>query len=249
MQKQSKIQQLRLQIAICDDDETDLQEIAGLTREILQEERTDCEISVYADGNTLLSAIQNGRQFHILLLDVMMEQPDGMQLAAALRKQKNDVSIIFISINREMAMQGYVVAASRYLSKPVDCNLLREALLFCRDERQGQKEILISTAKGQGRIALSDICYVETWNRGVRLILSDGTLESSMRMAELADILPSPPFVLCHRTILVNLSWVRYIRYCELELKSGDVLPISKYRFSNVRKELLHYLKKNESAL
>lgn len=235
----------RLHIAICDDEQADRQEIRNVTEGILQEENIDCAISCYADAAALLSAMQGGMQFHILLLDVMMDQMDGMQLAAAIRGQEDDAAIIFISSNREMAMQGYMVAASRYLSKPIDLKLMREALLFCSRTHLAKKEILLKTSDGQSRIFLTDIMYAEAWNRGVRLTLANGMLEINMRLSELANILPAPPFVFCHRTILVNLAFVRCIRYCELDLASGISLPVSKYRLANVKKEMLRYLRTN----
>ena len=78
-----------------------------------------CSVSTYESATALLDAIQGGAQFHILLLDVMMEGLDGMELAAALRELGNSTAIIFISSNREMAMRGYEVSAARYLAKPI----------------------------------------------------------------------------------------------------------------------------------
>lgn len=234
---------MKLCIAVCDDEQADRQEIVELTKEILLQENIDCTILAYGDGADLLSAMRSGMQFQILLLDVMMDDMNGMELAAAIREQENDVSIIFISSNREMAMQGYMVAASRYLSKPVDLKLLREALQFCSRTHLEQKEVLLKTADGQGRVLLNDIVYAEAYNRGVHLILSDGEMEVNMGLKVLANILPVPPFVFCHRTILVNLAYIRNIRYCEVDLSSGVSLPVSKYRYADVKKEFLHYLK------
>ena len=61
-------------------------------------------------------------------------------------------------------------------------------------------------------------------------------------------MLPSGQYVFCHRTILVNLSFVTSIRYCELELKNGARLPISKYRISELRAQLLRYLERSRSG-
>ncbi len=232
-----------LSIAVCDDECSDLKEIEALTKAILQEEKIECQVAIYENGTSLLSAMEEGLQFHILLLDVLMEQPDGMQVAASLRERGNRIPIIFLSVNREMAMQGYMVAASRYLAKPIERQLLREALLFCIQRSCTKKEILLKTTKGQSRILVSEILYAESWNRGIRLILTHGSEESHMKISELADILPSPPFVFCHRTILVNLSYVQHLRYCELDLKSGASLPVSKYRFADVRSSLLAHLR------
>ncbi len=57
-------------------------------------------------------------------------------------------------------------------------------------------------------------------------------------------MLPSSQFVFCHRTILVNLDFVTSIHYCELELKNGVRLPISKYRISDLRAQLLRHLER-----
>lgn len=119
----------QLQIAICDDDSIDRQQAADLTREIMEAEGPACSLSSYESGVALLAAIQGGAQFHILLLDVMMDGLDGMELAAALRKLGNSTAIIFISSNREMALRGYEVSAARYLAKPLREDQLREALL------------------------------------------------------------------------------------------------------------------------
>ena len=139
-------------------------------------------------------------------------------------------------------MRGYEVEALRYLAKPVDRERLREALMFCCRTRLTQKEILLPTASGQRRILPSDLIYAETWERGVRLHLKDRQEETGMKISELAAMLPERQFVFCHRTILVNLAFIQSIRYCELELKSGVTLPISKYRQSEIRKQLIRYL-------
>ena len=232
----------QLHIAVCDDEALERQRIADLVNQIMPEEGLSCRVTSYESGADLLSAIQHGGRFQILLLDVMMEGLDGMALAAALREKGDHTAIIFISSNLEMALRGYEVEAARYLAKPVDRERLREALMFCYRTRLAQKEILLPTASGQSRILPSDLIYAETWERGVRLILKDGREETGLKISELAAMLPERQFVFCHRTILVNLAFIQSIRYCELELKSGATLPISKYRQTEIRKQLMRYL-------
>ena len=232
----------QLHIAVCDDEALERQRIADLVNQIMPEEGLSCRVTSYESGADLLSAIQHGGRFQILLLDVMMEGLDGMALAAALREKGDHTAIIFISSNLEMALRGYEVEAARYLAKPVDRERLREALMFCYRTRLAQKEILLPTASGQRRILPSDLIYAETWERGVRLVLKDGREETGLKISELSAMLPERQFVFCHRTILVNLAFIQSIRYCELELRSGATLPISKYRQTEIRKQLMRYL-------
>ena len=104
------------EIAVCDDEPMDRQQAEALTTDVMTAEGLVCSLSSYESATALLTAIQGGAQFHILLLDVMMEGLDGMELAAALRKLGDRTAIIFISSNREMALRGYEVSAARYLA-------------------------------------------------------------------------------------------------------------------------------------
>lgn len=232
----------QLHIAICDDEFIDRQQAADLTREIMVAEGLACDLSTYESATALLTAIQSGAQFHILLLDVMMDGLDGMELAAALRKLGDSTAIIFISSNREMALRGYEVSAARYLAKPIREDQLREALLYCYKTFCEKKEILLPTEKGQSKLAPSDIIYVESWERGSRLQLTSGPIETSVRISELASMLPERSFTLCHRTILVNLAFVKHLRSYEIELADGRTLPVSKHRVSDLKRRLLGYM-------
>ena len=232
-----------LQLAVCDDGALDRAQIGRMAGELLREENIAAQITCYDSAAALLSAIRAGKAFDILLLDVMMEGMDGMELAAALRAGHEDAAIIFISSNREMALRGYEVAAARYLAKPLDREKLREALLYCCAAHARRRALALPTAEGQTRVDPSAILYVEAWERGVRLDLGGEKLEAKIPISQIAAMLPEGQFAYCHRTLLVNLACVRHVRYCELELKNGERLPISKYRLAQFKSEFLKYLR------
>ena len=62
-------------------------------------------------------------------------------------------------------------------------------------------------------------------------------------------MLPEGQFACCHRTLLVNLAQVRHVRYCELELRNGERLPISKYRLAQFKSAFSALLKRLKSDL
>lgn len=171
-----------------------------------------------------------------------MEGLDGMELAAALRKLGNRTAIIFISSNLEMALRGYEVSAARYLAKSLREDQLREALLHCYKTFCEKKEILLPTSKGQRGISLANILYAEAMERVTKLALTDRLEEVSMKFSNLSALLPERQFALCHRSYLVNLDYVAYIRGQALELTTGEVLPVSKYRLDDLQKRLIDYL-------
>ena len=231
----------RLKIAVCDECPEDLRRISDMAEKMLSEEKIDCEITCFSSAEELLSAIGKGNSFHVILLEAVFKEIGGIQLALQIRKMNPDISVVFVSFDRETALSGYEVQAVRYLAKPVETEKLREALVFCYRKVRPIKNILLPTANGTRKLSFSEIVYIETWGRGVRVRLTGGEEVAGMKISDLAAVLPQNQFALCHRTVLVNLAFVKYLRYCELEMKTGSVLPVSKYRLNDIREKLLNY--------
>lgn len=230
-----------LKIAIVDDSARDRAHIAELTVDILRRSDIRHSVSGYADGRGLLDAIGGGAAYDLLLLDVLMDDMDGMALAKALREQGDRTQIIFISVSEEMCRRGYLVEAARYLMKPVQREELREALLHCCDMLT-KKEILLPTDKGQYRTSLADIQYAEAFERGTRFVLTDGSVDTKLKFSEVETLLRRPMFAVCHRAYVVNLALAKYITQYEFRMQSGAVVPISRHRYSEVSRQFVNYV-------
>jgi len=120
-----------MKIAVCDDAAADLEQIIGMTEGYFSDAGIPCRVSGFDSAEALIRSISLGEQYQLLLLDVIMENMDGMELARCLRKTENPADIVFISTNREMALAGYEVNAVRYLSKPLDRDKFTEAMECC----------------------------------------------------------------------------------------------------------------------
>lgn len=231
-----------LKIAICDDEKTYLEQIAEMTKNILNKEELFHSITTYDSCKELLQNIESGAEYHILLLDIMMDELDGMKFARILREKKIKSSIIFISSNREMALMGYEVSAVRYLQKPLIEEKLEEALRYCFEQWQKKEEILLTTDYGRYRVALEDIQYVEAFDRGTQIVLEQDVIDVKMKFRDIMGMLPETLFVQSHRAYIVNLSHVKKIRMNEFEMDCGRKVPISKYRYNEVSKQFFDYL-------
>ena len=229
-------------IAVADDTEQDRKQIMELTAAVLNEAGIRYRMDAFMDSDALLNAIRKGRKYHLLLLDVLMGEMDGIALAAALRKDGNNAAIIFISANPELAHRGYRVDASRYLVKPLDREELTEGLMYCYGKWQAKKEILLSTDQGQCRIPFADIQFVEAYDRGTRFVLLNETVETKLKFGEAEALLPKSVFLLCHRAYIVNLGQTRQIKPYEFRMKSGIVVPISRYRYNEVNRKFVDYV-------
>ncbi|MBO5322796.1 MAG: response regulator transcription factor [Oscillospiraceae bacterium] len=230
-----------LRIAVVDDIEKDRFQIAEQTRDILVHAKISHSISGYGDARSLLDDIHSGKKYDLLLLDVLMDDIDGMALAKALRNQGDHTMIVFISISQEMARLGYQVEASRYLVKPLDKEELKESLMYCIDKLT-KKEILLPTEKGQYRTSFQNIQFVEAFDRGTRFVLTDDTVETKLKFSEVEAMLPKSTFILCHRAYIVNLALTKHISQYEFVMKNGAVIPISRLRYNEIYRKFVDRL-------
>lgn len=230
-----------LKIAVVDDMEQDRVQITDMAKCILCNAKISHSISGYADGKSLLDDLRSGKKYNLLLLDVLMDEMDGMALAAELRKQGDQTMIVFISISQEMARQGYKVKAMRYLAKPLDAEELKEALLHCYSQWQAKKEILLPTDQGQYRIPFSDIQFVEAFDRGTRFVLKSETVEAKIKFSEVEGMLPKSTFVRCHRAYIVNMAQTKRISQYEFLMKSGVTVPISRLRYQEINRLFIQF--------
>ena len=228
-------------IAICDDDRQDIEHINEMVHKILQDENIESDIFCYNSGSEIIEAMQNGISFDLILLDVVMPNKDGMELASYLRDNLYENDIVFISVNREMALRGYEVAARRYLAKPINLECLREAILFCYGSKQ-KSEILIPVNGGVRKVRYDEIKYIETQGRGCKISLETGEIFTSLLISKLQSICSNNNFERCHQGFIVNFRFVRELTGSEFVLAGGECIPISKHRLKQVRKEFISYL-------
>ncbi|RZJ50434.1 MAG: response regulator transcription factor [Chryseobacterium sp.] len=77
------------------------------------------EIEHYGDGKSALEAF-NCKDFDICLLDIMMPEMNGFDLAEQIRSKNSEIPIIFISAKalKEDRIKGLKIGADDYLVKP-----------------------------------------------------------------------------------------------------------------------------------
>lgn len=229
-------------IAVCDDEQADKNEIAKMVEEICSEEQIYPQILCFESANELLDEIKRGRWFDLLLIDVMMPELDGMELARVLRNEKEESSIVFISNNREMALQGYEVSADRYLAKPLDKGRLKEAIDFCYGRRRQDKELLLTSNGAIRKVYISDIYYLEIYGRKTRIILENETWDIALSFDEFEKMLRGRGFIRCHKSFLVNCRYIHTLNTTFIKLTDGKLVPVSKHRVKKVRKEFFDYM-------
>ena len=115
-----------IRTAICDDYPAQAQIINALIDKY-KNERPGAEIQLHSFGSgaELLQSMDSGNIFNLLLLDILMPELNGIELAREIRKYNEDAAMIFLTNSKDHALEAYGVSAVQYILKPV-----KESVLF-----------------------------------------------------------------------------------------------------------------------
>lgn len=143
-----------LKIAVCDDEETELQQIAALTKTFLDERSVRAEIREFSHPDALLAACDT-TAFHIFLMNMVMPMLSGLEHGRIIRRGSTDAQIIYITTEAGFALDAYSVNLLHYLLKPVEPQTLFAALRLAAEKVSFGDETLITIKTREGLQTIS----------------------------------------------------------------------------------------------
>lgn len=228
-------------VAICDDEPAMQEEIVRLLLEIADAQGILLRCTCFDTGTQLLQAMQEER-FDSVLLDILMEAPNGIRVAQRLRDAGSKVPLVFITVTIDYALRGYELGVARYLLKPLDKAKFREVVLWGYENMQTPQELVIQQKGDVRKIAFADIRYAEVRGHHVFIVVAGKEIKTTIKFTKLASTLPRGLFCRCHQSFLVNLTHVERISRYSVQLKDGLSIPISKARYNETKQRMLDYL-------
>ena len=240
-----------MRIAVCDDDEREIDHLSALITEYQSSRGVSLESHFFHNSIDFLCDVKGG-EYDLVLLDVVMPGVGGIKAAQELREKDRNVKIIFVSSSPEFAVESYSVDAYHYLLKPVEA----DALFLLLDKAgkevsvQDERGFVLKNREGVVRISFAEIQFVEVINKKVSFHLTDGMIhEVTAALADLeGELLSRQEFIKTHRSYIVNLNCVQsVIINCALT-KRGDSIPISRQRRNQVQSAYMNFLDRSGTS-
>ena len=154
----------RSTILIVDDDDS--------IRSLLQQELSDAGyfIQEAVNGKDALESIRKNKP-DLIILDVMMPEMNGFDVAAILKNDPEtmDIPIIILSIVQDK-IRGYKIGVDRYLNKPIDTAQLFSEVGALLEQGKSKKKVLIVDEDTTAVRTLTDV--LET--KGYHVVESNG---------------------------------------------------------------------------
>ena len=155
-------------------------------RTLLSQEFTEAgfRVRLAPNGREALAAIRDERP-DLIVLDVMMPEINGFDVAAVLKNdpQTMDIPIIILSVVEDRS-RGFRLGVDRYLTKPIDVGALMREARALLDQGASTKRVLIVDEDASAAKMLSDVLQA----RGYSVTEVDGSQFISKAAALKPDI-------------------------------------------------------------
>ncbi len=197
-----------MRVILADDEPLARQRLHDLINEL---DRPELDVvAECASGTAVLAAADSA---DLVLLDIRMPGPDGIEVAAQLARRPSPPLVVFITAHDEHALTAFGLNAIDYLLKPIR----RERLAMALDKAatvlrgRGSSEddtITVTTARGLLRIPLETIFYFQADQKYVTIHHQHGEqlTEASLRSLEARF---GERLLRTHRNCLVVTSRIR----------------------------------------
>lgn len=209
-------------------------------------------------------------QLDAVFLDIQMPRMDGFEVLKAMQGNSRPL-IVFVTAHGDYALKAFENEAFDYVKKPIDPSRFSHVLgrVYQRlNEKkaavsQPLQSILIDDTRTTSARTLPEgqrilhavrqdlvyqeceIQFIESASNYINVRIDDESYLVRESLDNFCRELKSSDFVRVHRSFVVNVRWVRKIRYgksgsAELDLANGHVIPVSRSR----RKEVTDILRR-----
>jgi DNA-binding LytR/AlgR family response regulator len=226
-----------MKIAICDDEDADLQILAQYCRNYDEALPLVC----FHSGKELLQGFQQ-TFYDIVFLDIEMGSPNGYETAVQLVSGAQKPIIVFTTQNLSYAVRGYGIAI-KYLPKPIGYDVFLPALQLAL-EKAMPKRIAVPFEGDTKLLDVSQILYIEVYRHKIYIHMSDGTVVPKRgALAEMMEQVGGAKFIQIHKSYCINPDYIDRVNVQEVILTNGEKVPISRHRKEAFNRQLNAYLK------
>ena len=230
-----------IHVAICDDEKVFVQYLENLLRQYEKESGNEIKITSYYDGIELIEKYD--ATIDLIFLDIRMKITDGLHTAEHIRQKDASVGIIFLTTLTQYGLEGYKYNATNYIIKPLKYARLKSEMdkFTERLKKRESPFIIIVNDTGKYKVRLNSLRYIETFNRNLMFHAEQENIVCYKSMKEVEKELKDKDFTRCHTSYIVNLFYVKGIKKLNIELITGEVIPISQPKRKEFMDKLAQY--------
>ncbi len=224
-------------IAVCTKDEVSAEKITNCVR-------AQSEDTVIRNFSTVFSlAVYLFEEAHgevdAVYMDVKVGEENGIEAARDFQDFFPFLQIVFLASEEKLIEDIFLAQPTFFLKKPIKQEALKQSYLRVRTRAEKEEgDVIVIHSRGMVcKLRTSDIQYIESQGRKLCIYTDDSMRETNMTMEQMFTQLPDM-FFQCHRSYIINLHSVEYIKSGEVMLRNKCVVPVSRTKYEELKKKL-----------
>ena len=236
----------KFRIAVCDDESNIINIIQSVVSAAFEKAGLAAEIETYTSVESLNSRIAT-QVYDLLFLDICMPNCDGITFGERLRKAGDTTEIIYVSNREDKVFDALKIHPFGFVRKN---NFLDEITLVVNNylatvSSRDKSSLTVQSKAGIITVKIAETVYFEGMGK-YQLMHVTGkgeALQVYRTMEKLEEELDSFGFIRVHKGMLVNYRFISRILVGEVELTTGEKLPLSRRKATEIKAKYLALLK------
>ena len=230
---------MKVNFAICDDSVVDSNYVKELVTRWANDKKYQVNIDIFSSAEAFIFHYVENKEYGVLLLDIEMENMDGVTLARQIRKSNKSVQIVFITGYSDYIAEGYDVEALHYLMKPLKKEKLYDVLDRAVNKMmQNEKHLVLNTFDEMIRIPLHEIIYIDV-DRNYVTVHSNIDYTVKKTLAEIGKELDERFFKI-GRSVIVNLKYISRVTKTDVYLNNGIILQLPRGIYEALNRAIIN---------
>lgn len=130
-----------INIAICDDERKDIVHLKSILQEVMDKYAVSYDIQEYESGESLMQAAS---LFHMVFLDIIMNEEDGIEIGKHIHRKNRSAKIIFQTNFGQYCKEAMNrTHAFAFLEKPLKVPAVEEQIKEFFEDSEGMQDLLM----------------------------------------------------------------------------------------------------------
>lgn len=229
-----------MRIAICDDERTYIKKIENDINSLKTHEN-EFEFSEFESGEAFISGFSKDK-YDLIILDIEMNDLNGLQTAEFLRQIDKNVILIFMTSYDKFVYQSYEVNAFRYILKnqpePIYLKQLSDTI---QEYYRNKKYIKVVDNDIEKELLTVDILYIEVYSHQIVIHTFNKEYYQKGKLSDYEKMLEECLFVRSDKSVLINITNIDYIKKNQVFMKNGKILYVSRNHLEKITKAFLKF--------
>ncbi len=234
-----------MKIAIIEDERAHSQLLESYIQSFSKAEQVRMELQYFESAENFLFVWEEEHDFDLLFLDIQMAGMDGMSLARQIRRQNEEVLIVFTTGMADYIQEGYEVEALQYLLKPLKEENVHKCLKRALAKRPAEDFLVFHTDEETLKLTERSINYIEARGHGSCISAAyQQPIEVKESLSAIEQMLKAGEFIKCHRSYICRLGNIHHIDKENVYFDDGSSIPVSRRQLSAVSQAFIRYYAK-----